>query len=332
MSGAVVSDAVLMTLAGIAYGAPDDIADYIARAEPTSDGWSVAWLAVPADPPVNFAYMAVNGDGSAAVIAIRGTYPNPFSPAYWDDGDQDSPFGDMVNWPGASGAKIAGGTNTGFTNIMALQDSGGNDLAQAVAALPETTQVIVTGHSLGGTLAPVVALKLAELMPQRSIASTSFAGMTPGNRQFAALFSSDSAAGVVARRVYNTLDTVSYGWNKVWATHDFYQPEPQGGLVVKGLLLATEARLKAGKYGYAAIGDPVPLKGAVKPPTIGCDLVAYVIENLHQHMPDTYLALLGAPPLPFSILFGTIVASREPDTAAVSPDHHLPVVHIAGAS
>lgn len=333
MINGTASDAVLMTLAGIAYGAPDKISEYIDAAQPVAKQWTVAWLAVPADPPVNFAFMAVNADNSAAVIAIRGTYPDPFSAAYWDDGNQDSPFGDMVDWPvvpGAkSSAKISAGTSIGLNNLVALTDAGGQTLADAVAALPPATRVTVTGHSLGGTLAPVLALTLAEAQTERSMASTSFAGMTPGNHEFAALFGAGAPAGVIARRVYNTLDTVSYGWDKVWATHDFYKPEPQGGLLVKALLLASAARLEAGGYDYAAVGDPVPLEGSVKPPTINCDLVAYVFENLHQHMPDTYLTLLGAPPLPFSILFGTIVAPRPKDKGiSVRPDHHLSTLYL----
>ncbi len=63
----------------------------------------------------------------------------------------------------------------------------------------------------------------------------------------------------------------------------------------------------------------------MRPVTIGCDLVAYGIENLYRHLPDTYLALLGAPPLPFSILFGTIVAPRE---MAAGDAVRLPVVYV----
>lgn len=313
---AVIDDGVLMTMAGIAYAAPADIATYLQQAKPTAD-WSLVWLADPGDPPVNFAFMANRNGSDDHVLAIRGTYPDPFSQAYWDDGSQDSPFGEMVDWPGAPGAKIAKGTNAGLTNLWAIKDAHGNTIESAVKQLPASASITVTGHSLGGTLTPVLALKLNELFPSLSFAASSFAGMTPGNSAFAALFGSGTKLDGCVRRVFNTLDTVSYGWDKVYATHDFYTPAPKGGPVVAAMLLATEARLKLGGYDFTAVGSPVPLEGQVRKPTIPCELVAYVLENLHQHMPDTYLSLLGAPPLPFSIGFGSILRPREhPATAS----------------
>lgn len=322
-----VDDAVLMTMAGIAYGAPTAIPGYLAKATPTA-GWSAAWLPSPPDPPVNFAFMATSADAANAVLAIRGTYPNPFSAAYWDDANEDSPFGPMADWPGGGAAKISGGTATGLANLLALTDRGGVTLDAAVAALPAGATVTVTGHSLGGTLAPVVALHLAELFPDRQIEAASFAGMTPGNAAFAALFGAGTIMAGKVRRVYNTLDTVAYGWDRVLATVDFYQPAPRGGPLVAAMIAAMAARLELGGYDYAAVGTTVPLTGAVRPMPIPCEVIGYLFENLHQHLPDTYLALLGAPPLPFSILFGTVVAPRGPADAAAADPMQLPVVHL----
>lgn len=320
-------DAVLMTLAGIAYGDPARIPAYLAQAAPTA-GWKVLWMPVVDAAPTN--YMFVAGDGAGqCVVAIRGTYPNPFSEAYWDDGSQDSPFGDMVDWPGTPGAKIAAGTHAGLTNLMALRDASGRTLVEYIATMSVPALVTVTGHSLGGTLAPVLALNIAAARKGLVVGSTSYAGLTPGNAAFAALFGTGSALRGPIRRVYNTLDSVAYGWDRVWATHDFYQPAPRGGEVVAALLLVTEARLRLGDYGYTAVGTPVPLTGQVQPPSVPCNLIAYVIENLHQHMPDTYLGLLGAPPLPFSILWGTVTVGRDHAAAGrplapAGPVFHLP--------
>lgn len=326
MADAVLNDDILMTLAGTAYGSPAKIPGYVAQAAPVAE-WTVMWMPEVPDAPPNFAFMAIGPDGQA-VVAIRGTYPDPFSSAYWEDGNQDSPFGTMADWPGAPGAKISGGTNDGFSNLLKLTDANGIGLEQAVARLPVAASVTVTGHSLGGTLTPVLALKLKNNEPGRAVFATSYAGMTPGNSQFAALFAPGTALDGKVRRVYNTIDSVGYGWDQVFATHSFYDPAPKGGDVVSALLLATAARLKLGGYDYTAVGEPVPLEGVVRPPEISCDLVAYVFETLHQHMPDTYLSLLGAPPLPFSILFGTLVAPKADLSATRSPGHHLPVIHM----
>jgi hypothetical protein len=319
-------DTVLMTLAGIAYGDPKRIAEYLSAAVPTAD-WKVIWMPEVDAAPPNFMFLATDDAGNY-VVAIRGTYPNPFSEAYWDDGSQSSPFGDMADWPGAPGAKIGGGTQTGLNNLLAMKDIGGRTIMDTIAALPAQSHITVTGHSLGGTLTPVLALSLIEADPSREIYATSFAGMTPGNSSFAALFGDGTALSGRVRRVYNTLDTVGYGWDQVYATHDFYQPAPEGGAIVSALLLATEARLKLGGYDYTAVGSPVPLTGKVKPPTISCELVAYVIENLHQHVPDTYLELLGAPPLPFSIIWGTMTVSRNHALATQPASPNGPVVHV----
>jgi hypothetical protein len=326
MSGAEpLSDALLMTMAGIAYGSPVKIADYLAAAEPTK-GWTTAWLPDPGDPPVNFAFLAVNPAGDAYVLAIRGTYPDPFSSAYWDDARQDSPFGEMKAWPRAQGAKISGGTNEGFQNLITLKDAKGRTLQDYVTSLPVNASVMVTGHSLGGTLTPVLALWLAETFPDLDVSAASFAGMTPGNAKFAALFGPGTPLNGKVRRVYNTLDLVPYGWNRVLATRSFFQPAPQGGLLVFLMLLLTSWRLRMGGYGYTAIGTAVALNGVVRPPWLKCTLPAYVVETLHQHLPDTYLELLGAPPLPFSILVGTAIAPR--DHAAITLDGRS-IPHIA---
>lgn len=65
----------------------------------------------------------------------------------------------------------------------------------------------------------------------------------------------------------------------------------------------------------------------LRTPTISCTIVAYVLENLHQHLPETYLALLGAPPLPFSIGFGAIVVPRDHPTATALTGGRVPVYY-----
>jgi hypothetical protein len=299
----------LMTLAGIAYGQPSAIPGYLAADTLTQGQWKIAWIAAQVDPPVNFAYIAKRTDGAYA-IAIRGTYPNPLSPAYWDDADLDNPIGPMRTWPGTTDAQVSNGTWTAFQTIIALLDSAGTTtFAEAVASLPDNATIYVTGHSLGGTLTPVIALWLSQMGKGFIIEAMPFAGMTPGNAAFADLFGPGTKLNGRVTRYNNTLDTVPYGWDRVLDTRHFYEPAPQGGLLIEAALGVMALRLLS--YGYTAIGAEVQLQGILQPPKIDCGIVAYVLENLHQHLPDTYLDLLGAPKLPFSILFGSVVAPKN---------------------
>ena len=323
-----VDDAHLMTLAGIAYGAAEKIPSYLSKASLLAGEWSLVWQPGTQADPDNFAFLALNKTAKTAVLAIRGTYPNPLSPIYWENGQQDSPFGTMAKWQGSQTAKISKGTNTGYCNLVALTNDAGQTIADAIAGLDADISVSVTGHSLGGTLTPVLALKLAEDDPQREIYSVSFAGMTPGNAAFAELCGPNGALKGRTKRVFNTLDSVSFGWNNVLATRNFYQPAPKGGWLVKIFLVIAWFRLRFGGYGFAGIGADAPLTGSVKNPNQKHGLISYVLENLHQHMPDTYLKLLGAPALPFNILFGTTTSEKPNvrDHSAVNAG--LPVYHI----
>ncbi len=317
-----------MTLAGIAYGQPGDIAGYLETDTLTAGDWKLHWIAEQQAVPVNFAYIAVSKSSGAYCIAIRGTYPNPFSPAYWDDGNQDNPLGAMQPWPLGSrfglsaGPMVSAGTADAFLNLIALSD-GSQSLQTAIEAIPGKATVYVTGHSLGGTLAPVIALWMTSLANGLVPQVYCFAGMTPGNQPFADLFGPGSKLAGRVRRYTNTLDSVPYGWDRVMATRDFYQPAPRGGVLVEAAI--TLLAYKLTDYGYAPIGEEILLTGVPSPPKISCEIVAFVIENLSQHFPDTYLSLLGAPPLPFMLGIGSVVVPRGHPTAEAVSKKTMPV-------
>jgi hypothetical protein len=69
-------------------------------------------------------------------------------------------------------------------------------------------------------------------------------------------------------------------------------------------------------YGFTAIGDEVPLDRKLEPTAVERGLIAYLLENLTQHLPATYLSLLKAPPLPFTMEFVSLVETRSATTAA----------------
>jgi hypothetical protein len=248
------------------------------------------------------------------VLAIRGTYPDPFGRAYWDDGSLDLPFGRMQPWPGSriAGARVSRGAWTAFRNLLSLTN-GFVSLEQELQRLPRGAEVYVTGHSLGGTLAPMVALWLSE-QDNRVVATVlAFAGMTPGNRKFARLYDAGSPLWGKVWRYNNTLDTVGYGWDRIWKTRGFYASGPRGGWLVTLLIGMTWLRLI--RYGFAAIGREIQIPGRLLGTAVDRGLIAYVLENLSQHLPGTYLSLLGAPPLPFTMDFVSLMSA----TPAGSP-------------
>ncbi len=313
----------MMTMAGLAYGDPALLRQYLKGDVLTRGVWEPLWVAETLPDPVTFAFLARHRETGEYVLSIRGTYPDPFNRAYWDDGNLDKPFGTMQPWPGAQSgsAKISKGAWSAFQILLALQKDPFStlpqqSLEQALLALPAGTVLTITGHSLGGTLAPVIALWLSERPNAVAANVFAFAGMTPGNRQFARLF---GAGTLLADRVFrynNTLDTVPYGWDRVWQTHKFYRPKPRGGILVT--LIVGITKLCLIPYGFTAIGKEVPLPGKVESTAVDHGLIAYLLENLTQHFPGTYLFLLGAPPLPFTMEFVSLVETRTPATATAT--------------
>ena len=306
---------VMMTLAGLSYGDPADLVEYLRNDTLTRGDWIPTWIAQSSDDPITFAFLAWSRSTGRHVLAIRGTYPDPFGRAYWDDGNLDVPFGRMREWPGSRipGARVSQGAWTAFQYLMALTN-GYTTLEQELRRLPRDTELYVTGHSLGGTLAPMVALWLSEQDSRVAATVLAFAGMTPGNRQFARLFDAGSCLSGRVWRYNNTLDTVGYGWDRVWKTRNFYAPGPRGGWLVTLLLALTSIRLIP--YGFASFGQEIVIPGKLLGTAVDRGLIAYVLENLSQHLPGTYLALLGAPPLPFAMDFVSLMSATPTGTPA----------------
>ncbi len=93
--------------------------------------------------------------------------------------------------------------------------------------------ILFTGHSLGGVLATTLALWFRQFQTisnhwdpttNAQISAISFAAPTAGNPDFAKL--SDKLLKNCCLRFYNTLDIVTYGWNKqmLSAVRGLYQP------------------------------------------------------------------------------------------------------------
>ena len=319
--------------------------------------WEVVWGPVVRQfklgefslPKRNTFFVVYNKSLKEYVICITGT--NPISPFGWFV--EDFEIGQLVPWEAAcdsptskSGAKIALGTFAGLTK---LQQSKPSSLSRPIGQ-PETllnflhacllkhmreetlegVRISVCGHSLGGTLTPVVGLWLQSQLrdkkpsPQENedIASQikywekatnlytwSFAGATPGNEIFASEFDKEFKVGSTqsrAYRIWNTLDVVPHAWEpSLFAKIEtLYTPtlhlSKVAGLALKEVV---DTQIELGDK-YKHPGTSIPLEHKIpywrrhlpipNLPFRGVNLAKWMSELAYQHT-LAYSVLLDTP-------------------------------------
>ncbi|MFD5512120.1 hypothetical protein ACFWIB_30730 [Streptomyces sp. NPDC127051] len=161
-------------------------------------------------------------------VVIRGTVGNV--PDLLEDLDVGTvvPF-NLVGMP--SPVPVSKGAMKAFTEVVTMSTAGVT-LAQALTtalgrAQPNPT-VCVTGHSLGGCIATMVAPYLQTLTwsnGRPNFELHTFAAPTAGGEEFAAYV--DSLAWQANERDYNMNDLVPQAWNNLAVAHQWY-PSPPG--------------------------------------------------------------------------------------------------------
>lgn len=162
-------------------------------------------------------------------------------------------------------------------------------LEEFLATLSESI-VLVTGHSLGGTLTPPLACWVNFLSRKKRLGFRvmpySFAGLTPGNKPFAEYVDS-LFEDHLGWRFHNTLDIAPYLWNDVQGAENIYRFRNLGCPEYVRLALY---EITKGAPPYAQPGgDGQPLRGRF----IEYDIFEWDREAAHQHSSLTYRALLG---------------------------------------
>jgi triacylglycerol lipase len=156
-----------------------------------------------------------------------------------------------------------------------------------------TVPTIVTGHSLGGCLATVVAASMRLYFPaQIPIQPITFAAPTAGNSGFANWYSTTFST---ARRFQNTLDIIPMalqnlaGINDIYDNYGLYTP-----LFVEGAIdgMLDLMSLTGATYMQPAQGSQI-LPGSF----FLNDQNDWYAQALHQHHLATYLSLLTGDPL-----------------------------------
>lgn len=161
----------------------------------------------------NTMFIAQKLNTDTFVVAIAGTDPHSFTDWLFED------FNMITTCPwdirDKAKGKITAATCTGLTTLKGMSILGGETVKsfiEKVARDSGKVNVWVTGHSLGGALAPVYALHLNNSIQSATvnINCLAVAGATPGDSIFAAYY--NSVLGPNTRRVWNTRDLVPHGY------------------------------------------------------------------------------------------------------------------------
>ena len=166
----------------------------------------------PEQSRVFYGYVAVGGNPTTAVVALRGTESTM---EWWDDFHWDLvPFTQIP-----AGGKVAQGFYDIYNSIGTMapgQESTSApsavaaDVAQAATSGPAagidpaSLPLVVTGHSLGGALATLLVTDLSATTALKPQAWT-FASPKVGDATFAARY---AALSTVSWRIYNQVDVV----------------------------------------------------------------------------------------------------------------------------
>lgn len=214
-------------------------------------------------------------------------------------------------WPVPGRGKISAGSAVGFGILNRMSDATtGKTLLEFLGTLAQAgpAEVAFTGHSLGGALCPLMALKTIEWQQQLGSANLTvsvypIAGPTPGDEVFA-----DYAAGQFGTSYYSVInanDMVPHAWQKDLFAQipSLYQNSPPfnpGGKTGFRLPLkeqldydALKLVLEAKTYQRIAPGREFVFQG--RPNEYADGLGSYFKEAKYQHTTAYYKDAFGFP-------------------------------------
>ena len=278
--------------------------------------WEIVWgpaifqahKSIVAD---NSMFVARCHDRSQLVVSIAGT--NPYSWFNWLR--EDLPVSKKVDWPTYLGnpiglqPKISKGTANGLQVLQQMKANGQpllDFLQDYLTMQTEPLSVTVTGHSLGGALAPAMAVYLADTQAtwdpanHAEVSVMPIAGPTAGNLDFA-VYGGEKLNGRI-ERIWNEKDVIPHAWDKTQMAKlpDLYMPTIKANWLVRFVIFLT--RQVANRANYAHLKpDMLPLPGHVvptsqaikmlKPSFINKFLPHYLVQLAYQHL-EAYYNLL----------------------------------------
>ena len=275
----------------------------VAQTPPLAAGgqWQCIWGPVQDSDQSNLALVAGYFPGPNAApqticVTLRGTDFDitdiwGMLGQIWEDLDASDP--QPMPWSLNDPARIASGTLDGLAIIQGLT-ANGQALGQFLTTFfsqPANANVtiLITGHSLGGCLATIVATWIRVLLPnfRGAIQPITFAAPTAGNSEFATYYDELFPA---ARRFQNSLDVIPLAYYDLGAIDSIYAGNMLDTPDIVWLgVLGMEAALDIMEASYVR-----PSQGQhILPGTFFLnDATDWYAQALHQHHLATYLGLL----------------------------------------
>ncbi|MEV0776932.1 IPT/TIG domain-containing protein [Streptomyces sp. NPDC050428] len=315
-SGETVAEQTRRALTGIAARLTDS-------SLATGDTWLPMWLAMRPDNG-NLVYIAWNTAANQFAVVVRGTVSAP------TDMMEDLDVGTLVPFTAGrppSPVAVSAGATAAFTQVVntpglaywdivqddakpalpAITVTSGTTLPQALlellTAAYSSPTVYVTGHSLGGCVATMLAPYLQKLRwpntPQFGLIT--FAAPTAGVASFARYV--DSLSFNPSARYVNAWDLVPCAWSDLDAPKDWYPKDagPRANVDVKFLLTEIDMLRKGNVYVQPQAAGTTTMNGDYAqhdPQLVNKTLEDYLGQVAFQHANSTYLMLLGAPLVP----------------------------------
>lgn len=288
---------------------------------PVKGDWEIVWgpamFRFPAttyDDNMMFVVRHLHQKGTYAIV-VRGTNPTSLSNWLLEDFAVER----LVPWRYGKphpqlDAGISLGTAIGLTalqNMRATASVPGSGLDLVEFLIGELLKnrsnhinLYITGHSLGGTLTPAMAMWLHDIRKpihgegswdeddRVRIHAYPVAGLTPGNAGFAKYFDKHFAPSATncCERIWNYLDVAPHCWDETLMADLPTLYEPYGIEPLPWEKIAIDAATKAGKgMGYKhVVPNAKPMEGSS-----GTNVhQAYLGEAIYQHS-AAYLKLAG---------------------------------------